>query len=120
VAAPAAGAGTEIDARVDSKPVSHEIHGHGFGFLVEFLVDDELKAVHVENVVGISRLIQSHGQRRTASAALVQKDANGRNLLVLEIFGYLIMSRRGDLNHLFLLFMTHAFAMHAWVISEIV
>jgi hypothetical protein len=98
--APAASrAGAEVDARVDAETISHEIHGHGFGLFVKVLVDDELKSVYVENAVGVARLIQSHCQRRSASPALVQKDADGRNLLVLEIFSNLMMGCRGDLYH---------------------
>jgi hypothetical protein len=99
VAASASPAGAEVDARIDPETISHEIHGYGFGLFVKILVDHELKPVYVENAVGIARLIQSHSQRRSASPALVQKDTDGRNLFVLEIFSNLMMGCRGDLYH---------------------
>jgi hypothetical protein len=99
VTAAASRAGAEIDARVDSETISHEIHGHGFGLFVKVFVDDELKTVYVENAVGFARLIQSHCQRRSASPALVQKNTDGRNLFVFEIFSNLMMGCRGDLYH---------------------
>jgi hypothetical protein len=92
LASAAAALGAEIDARIDPETVSHEINGHGLGFFVKLLIDDELEPVHVEDVVGVTRLIQSHGQRRPASSAFVQKDADGRNLLVLEILRDLMVS----------------------------
>jgi hypothetical protein len=99
VAAAASPARAEIDARIDAETISHEIHGHGFGLFVKVFVDDELKSVCVENAVGVARLIQSHCQRRSASPALVQKDTDGGNLLVFEIFCNLMMGCRGDLYH---------------------
>jgi hypothetical protein len=100
-ATPAASCGclAEFEARADPEPVSHEVDFDGFNLLVKIFVQDELKAVHVEHIVGLFWLIQSHRQGRPASPTLVQENSNGRSLLVLEIFGNLIMRGWGDLNH---------------------
>jgi hypothetical protein len=89
----------EIDAGVDAEPIAHEINADGFGFLIKFFVDDKLETVDVENIVGVARLIQSHGQRRPSSSAFVQKNTNRLNVLVLKVFRNLLMSRRGDFYH---------------------
>jgi hypothetical protein len=99
VAVAAAAAGAEIDARVDAETISHEIDADGFGLLVKILIDYKLKAVHVEYIVGVARLVQSHGQGRPPSSAFVQEDANGLNFLVLEVFRDLVVSRRGNFYH---------------------
>jgi hypothetical protein len=90
---------TDFEAGADPEPVSQEIDFDGFDLLEKIFVQNELKPVHVEYIVGIFRLIQSHRQGRPASPSLVQKDSNGRSLLVLEIFCDLMMSGWGDLNH---------------------
>jgi hypothetical protein len=99
VTAATAAAGAEIDAGVDSEAIAHEIDADGFGFLVKILIDDELETVHVEYIIGVARLVQSHGQGRPPSSAFVQKDANGLNFLVFKVFRDLVMSRRGNFYH---------------------
>jgi hypothetical protein len=100
VAASASSARAEIDAVIDPESIAHKIHADGLGLFVELLVDDELESVHIEDVVGVTRLIQSHGQGRTPSPTLVQEYPDGRNFFVFEIFGYLMMSGWGDFYHI--------------------
>jgi hypothetical protein len=88
-----------LEAGADPEPVSHEIDFDGFDLLVKLFVHDELESVHVEHIVGVFWLIQSHRKGRPASPALVQKNTNGRSLLVLEIFSNLVMSGWGYFNH---------------------
>jgi hypothetical protein len=90
---------TELEVGADPEPVSHEVDFDGFDLLEKIFVQNELKPVHVEYIIGVFRLIQSHCQGWAASPTLVQKNANGRNLLVLEILGNLLMSGWSDLNH---------------------
>ena len=88
--AAAAGAWTKFNRRADAKTISEKIHLDGLGFFVKGFFDDELKTVYIEYVVIFFGLIQSHCQRRTASATLVQEYPNRRNVLTLEIFGDLL------------------------------
>jgi hypothetical protein len=65
--------------------VDQKINLDRLGALEEILVYHVLKTIDVEHFVVFLRLIQSHGQARAASAALVQKNADWRNFLAPEI-----------------------------------
>ena len=69
----------------------------------KFAVDDIFISVHIELPVLIVRLIQSHGQARAASSALVQKYTDRTDFLVLKIGRNLFSGRRGNFEHNILL-----------------
>ena len=62
-AASASGAaGVEFNARINFKPVSQKIDFYGLSFFIELFLHNKLKAVHIEDIIVILRLIQSHSQ----------------------------------------------------------
>jgi hypothetical protein len=98
-AAGTSAAGTEVDGTVDLESVLLKIHLDGLHFLHEIFVDHVGESLDFIHVIGVFRLIQSHGQRRAASAALVEKDPNRGNVFAFEVFGDLLGRRWGNLNH---------------------
>jgi hypothetical protein len=95
----ASATGAEVDAAVQLEAVLMKIHLDRLGFFQKFRVDDEFKTVNVKLFVRISKLIQSHGQAGTPSAAFIQKNADGFYIFSLEIFGNLVNCRLCDLKH---------------------
>jgi len=98
-AAGTAAAGTEVDGTVDLESVLLEIHLDGVHFLHEILVDHVSESLDFIHVIGVFRLIQSHGQRGAASAALVEKDPYGCNVFAFEVLGDLLGCRFSYLDH---------------------
>jgi hypothetical protein len=70
-AAAAATAAAELDAAIQLETVHMKIDFYGLGAIQKFLVDDVFKTAHIEFLILFIRLIQSHGQARSASAAFV-------------------------------------------------
>jgi hypothetical protein len=96
----AAGApGAKVDTAVQLEAILLEIHLDGFGFFHEFRVDDEFESVNVKCRVRVGKLIQSHGQAGTPSAAFVEKNADRFDIFSLEVFGNLLNCRLCDLEH---------------------
>ena len=97
-----AAAGTtaaEIDTAIQLEPVHMKIDFNGLGAIQELLVDNILETAHIKFLVIAGRLIQSHGQAGTTSAALVQKNPDGLDLFALEIGRDLLGGRRGYFKH---------------------
>ena len=92
-------AGTEIDTAVELEAHGRKIDFNRLGFLQKFRIDKVLKAIDLKDAVGVLRLIQSHGQGRTASAAGVEKNSDRGNLFVFKVRGNLFGRRRGYFNH---------------------
>jgi hypothetical protein len=92
-------AGAEIDGAREPEADIDKIHFDRLHFFDEIFVNDVLKPLDVEDLVGIFRLIQSQGQAGAASPAGVEKDANRGNLLAFEIFGHLLGGGGGNVNH---------------------
>jgi hypothetical protein len=91
--------GAKVDAAVQFEAVHVKIDFDGLGLFQEIGVDDKLISVHVEGFVGIGRLIQSHGQAGTASAAFVEENPDRLDLFPFEIFGDLLDCRLRDFKH---------------------
>jgi hypothetical protein len=98
-AAGATAAGTEIHGAVDFESVLVKIDLDGLHLLHEAFVDHVGESFDFEHVVSVFRLIQSHGQRGAASASLVEKNPDGRNVFAFEVFGDLLCRRRGYFDH---------------------
>jgi hypothetical protein len=98
-AAGASPAAAELHVAIQLEAIHMEIDFYRLDAFEEILVDDILVAVHVKIPIRFVRLIQSHGQAGTASAAFVQKNSNGANLLALEICRNLFSGRRCYFEH---------------------
>jgi hypothetical protein len=96
----AAGAtAAEINAAIQLESVHVEIHFNRLGFFEKLRIDDKFKTVDVEFRIRFGKLIQSHGQARAPSPALVEEDANGLDLFPFEILGNLLNCRLCDFEH---------------------
>jgi len=99
--------------------VNQKVYLYGFCLFEKILIYEVCETVDVVNSIVFLLLIQSHGQARTASPALVQKNSNGLNFLVVKIFGDHLGRRWGYFNHIFLLVyikikpLGHSFFKHA-------
>jgi hypothetical protein len=101
-AAGTTGTGPKIDSALEFKTIHVEINLDGLRFFKECFVNDVFKAVNLVLLIRIVGLIQSHGQARAASAALVQENPDGLNLFVFKICGNLLSGRWCDFEHDFL------------------
>lgn len=96
----AAGAsGAEVDARVQFETIHVKIHLNGLCFFQKFRVNDKFKVVNVEGCICVGKLIQSHGQAGAPSAALIEENPDGLDILSFEIFGNLLNCRLRYLEH---------------------
>lgn len=93
----------EFDCAGEFEAVSVKIHFHGLNLVQKFLVYDIFESVDFKYIVRVLRLVQSHGEARAASSALVQKNSNRGYVLILEIFGDLCRRRFRDFKHYVLL-----------------
>jgi hypothetical protein len=84
----------EVNAAIKLETVHVEIDLYRIGALQEFLIDDVRESFDIKLFILIVRLVQSHGQTRAASSAFIEKNPNGPNILILEIFGNLCRGRR--------------------------
>jgi hypothetical protein len=94
-----ASATSELHVAIQLEPVHVEIDLNGVHPIQEILIDDILIAVHIELLIRIVRLIQSHGQAGAASATFVEKNTNRPHFLILEICRYLFSGRRCYFEH---------------------
>jgi hypothetical protein len=98
-----AAAGVEFGPAIQLESIHVKIDFYRFGTVQKVFIDDIFKTIHVEFLVLLIRLIQSHGQAWSASSAFVQKNPDGPDLFVLEIGLDLFSGRRGDFKHSILL-----------------
>ena len=87
-----AAARTEINGAGQTESDIDEIHLDGLGLLPEILVYNVPETINIVYRVRVSRLIQSHRQRWTASPSLVEENTDWGNFPTLEIFSYLFSS----------------------------
>jgi len=95
-AAAAATAAAELNAAIQLETVHMKIDFNGLGAIQKFLVDDVFETAHIEFLILFIRLIQSHGQAGSASAAFVEKNADGLDILAVEIGRDLFRGRTGN------------------------
>jgi hypothetical protein len=90
---------SEIKAAVQLEAVDQKIDFDRLSPLQKFLVDQILEPFDLENLVVVLWLVQSHGKARSASSALVEKDADRGYLLALEVGLNLFGGRSRYLYH---------------------
>ena len=98
-AAASTSTGAEVNAAVEFETIHGKIYFDGLYFFQEIFVNDVFETFNVINLIGVFRLIQSHGQSRAASPAFIEKDPDGRDFLALEIFFNLFSCRCRYLDH---------------------
>ena len=103
VGAAAAATPTELQVAIEFEPIHVEVHFDGLGALKKIPVDDILIAVNFKLLIRLVRLIQSHGQAGTASAAFIEKNSNGAYIPTFEIRRDLFTGRRCYFEHVILL-----------------
>jgi hypothetical protein len=89
----------QLKTAVQFEPVHMEIDLYRFGAIEEIFVDYKLETIHIELLIRIIRLIQSHGQAGTASAAFIKEDPNGTDFLAFKIGRNLFTGRRCNFEH---------------------
>jgi hypothetical protein len=92
-------AAAHLKTAVQFESIHVEIDLYGFGTIEKIFVDHKLKTIHIELLIRVIGLIQSHGQARAASAAFVKEDPNGADFLAFEIGRYLFTGRRCNFEH---------------------
>ena len=101
--AAAAGTGAEVNAAVEFEAIHGKIYFDGLDFFQKIFVNNVFETIDIIDLIGVFRLIQSHGKSRAASPAFVEKDPNRRNFLAFEIFFNLFGCCRSYLDHVALL-----------------
>jgi hypothetical protein len=97
--AAAATAGSEVNGAIQAEPVIDKVDFNGGRFFQERFIDHVSEPFHVKAFVCISRLVQSHCQRRTASSTFVQENPNGLDFFILEIISDHLCRCLCDFNH---------------------
>jgi hypothetical protein len=98
-AASASSAAIELKGAVQLESVHVEIDLDRFGAFEKIFIDHKLKTVHIELLIRVIGLIQSHGQAGAASAAFIEEYPDRPDLLALEIGRDLLTGRRCDFEH---------------------
>jgi hypothetical protein len=98
-AASAPGAGVKLKTAVQLESIHVEIDLYRFGAIEKVFIDDKLKTVHIELLICVIGLIQSHGQAGPASAAFIEEYPDGADFLALEIGRDLFTGRRCHFEH---------------------
>jgi hypothetical protein len=89
----------ELKTAVELESIHVEIDLYRFRTLEKIFVDDELETIHIELLIRVIGLIQSHGQAGAASAAFIQEDPDGTDILAFEIGRNLFTGRRCYFEH---------------------
>jgi hypothetical protein len=97
----ATGASTlsQIDIGVEMETHPGEINFDIFGFFHKLFINNKFMSFNIKCIVCIFGLIQSHGKRRAASAAGVEKNPDGSGFSSLEIIIDLRFCRIRQFNH---------------------
>ena len=105
VAAGAAGAATaaaglaQVEIGIQVETHSGEVDFYPFCLFHEIFVHNKFVAFDIVGIVGIFRLIQSHGKGGAASAAGIEKNSDRGGFFPLEIVIDLRFGRISQLNH---------------------
>ena len=91
--------GSEIDTTIEFEAVGVEINFYGLGFIQKVRVDNKFKTIDVKRRVRIGKLIQSHGQSGTSSAAFVEENPDGFDLFSFKILVDLVNCRLSNFEH---------------------
>jgi hypothetical protein len=113
-AASASAAAVGLKSAVQLESIHVEIDLYRFGALEKIFVDDKLKTVHIELLIRVIGLIQSHGQAGATSAAFIEEDPNGTDFLAIEIGRDLLTGRRCNFEHDVLLTSSRYFTRARW------
>jgi hypothetical protein len=70
-AACASAAGIKLKPAIQLESIHVEIDFYRFGAIEEVFIDNKLETVHIELLIRVIGLIQSHGQAGSASAAFI-------------------------------------------------
>jgi hypothetical protein len=98
-AASASAAAVELKTAVQLESIHVEIDLYRFGAIEKIFVNNKLKTFHIELLIRVIGLIQSHGQAGAASATFIEEYPNGTDFLVLEIGRDLFTGRRCNFEH---------------------
>jgi hypothetical protein len=98
-AASASTTSVKLKTAVQLESIHVEIDLYRFGAIEKVFIDDKLKTVHIELLIRVIGLIQSHGQAGAASAAFIKKNPDGTDFLALEIGRDLLTGRRCNFEH---------------------
>jgi hypothetical protein len=98
-AARASPAVAHLKTAVQFESIHMEIDLDRFGAIEEIFVDHKLETIHIELLIRVIGLIQSHGQAGTASAAFIKEDPNGTDFLAFKIGRNLFTGRRCNFEH---------------------
>jgi hypothetical protein len=102
-AATRAPAGVKLYGAIELEAIRLEINLYGLRAVEKIFVNDVFVTIYVKLLVQIIWLIQSHGQAGTASAAFIQKNTDGPNVLAFKVGCNLFRRRWGNYKHGFLL-----------------